>query len=479
MAGFLHGVETFEKQKGSVPVNFVPTAVVGITGVALEGKVNEPILITSEKDFAQFGVDKVGTTILDALTNGFKQKSTVCIVINVLDPSVHKTSVTDEIVTVQIDGSFKLANPAVTGVSVKSSTGTAIAATEYTLNASTGVGARVATSSAIAASTASVTTTLKVSYTYADPSKVTASDIIGGITLAGKRTGMKALRDSYALFGFFPKLLIAPVFSSLNSVAVENTAMAHSIKAIAFNDAPAGITPQQAITGRGALGTINFNTSSDRTGLCYPQVKVFDTTANVESLYPLSVKVAFEYAKVDQEKGFWWSASNQEIRGITGMERPIDAMINDPNSEANLLNAAGIITIFNSYGTGMRIWGNRSAAFPASTDPTTFICVRRTADVIEESMEYATLQFIDRPLDSATIDAIIETGNGFMRKLIGVGAVINGRVWFDKTLNTKEELANGHLTLCYDFMPPTATERVTYIVNINTNYLADLYKQAA
>ena len=161
------------------------------------------------------------------------------------------------------------------------------------------------------------------------------------------------------------------------------------------------------------------------------------------------------------------------------MERPIDAMINDPNSEANLLNAAGIITIFNSYGTGMRIWGNRSAAFPASSDPTTFICVRRTADVIEESMEYATLQFIDRPLDSATIDSIIETGSGFIRKLIGMGAIINGRIWFDRTLNTKEELANGHLTLCYDFMPPTATERVTYIVNLNTNYLADLYKQAA
>lgn len=40
-------------------------------------------------------------------------------------------------------------------------------------------------------------------------------------------------------------------------------------------------------------------------------------------------------------------------------------MINDPNSEANLLNEAGIITVFNSYGTGIRLWGNRSAAFPS------------------------------------------------------------------------------------------------------------------
>ena len=40
-----------------------------------------------------------------------------------------------------------------------------------------------------------------------------------------------------------------------------------------------------------------------------------------------------------------------------------EAAINDANSEANLLNEAGIITVFNSYGTGIRLWGNRSAAF--------------------------------------------------------------------------------------------------------------------
>lgn len=53
--------------------------------------------------------------------------------------------------------------------------------------------------------------------------------------------------------------------------------------------------------------------------------------------------------------------SNQEIAGITGVERTISAMINDPNCEANLLNEAGITTVFNSFGTGLRLWGNRYA----------------------------------------------------------------------------------------------------------------------
>ncbi len=35
-------------------------------------------------------------------------------------------------------------------------------------------------------------------------------------------------------------------------------------------DAPAGTTVQEAITGRGSEGTINFNYSSERLILCYP-----------------------------------------------------------------------------------------------------------------------------------------------------------------------------------------------------------------
>lgn len=62
-------------------------------------------------------------------------------------------------------------------------------------------------------------------------------------------------------------------------------------------------------------------------------------------------------------KGFWWSNSNQEIQGITGVERSLSAMIDDPQSEVNQLNENGITTIFNSYGSGLRLWGNRTAAW--------------------------------------------------------------------------------------------------------------------
>ena len=153
-------------------------------------------------------------------------------------------------------------------------------------------------------------------------------------------------------------------------------------------------------------------------------------------------------------------------------------MINDPNSEANLLNASGIITVFNSYGTGFRIWGNRSAAFPSNTHPKNFLCVRRVADIIAESLEYFTLQYNDRPLDNALIDDIVESCNRFIRKLKADGAVIDGKAWYDPALNPSTELAAGHLTITYDFMPPTPAERVSYQATINIDYLNQLGKKS-
>ncbi|ECY7740694.1 phage tail sheath family protein, partial [Salmonella enterica subsp. enterica serovar Enteritidis] len=105
-------------------------------------------------------------------------------------------------------------------------------------------------------------------------------------------------------------------------------------------------------------------------------------------LEPLSSRAAGLRAKVDLEKGFWWSNSNQEIQGITGVERSLSAMIDDPQTEVNQLNENGITTIFNSYGSGLRLWGNRTAAWPTVTHMRNFENVRRTGDVINESIRY-------------------------------------------------------------------------------------------
>ena len=305
-----------------------------------------------------------------------------------------------------------------------------------------------------------------------DPTTVKASDVIGGIdATTGKRTGLEIIDELYSRFGFTAKLILAPVFCESPSVATAMISKAETKRALALIDAPVGMTVQQVIAARGTGGQLN--TSSYRAVICYPHVKIYDKATNSERLEPLSQRLSGVIAKVDHEKGYWFSPSNNEILGITGIERPITASINDPNTEANLLNENGILTVFNSFGTGYRVWGNRTAAFPTYTDPKNFINVRRTADIIAESIEYATLQFLDKPITVA-IDGVLSMVNAFIRTMIGRGALVDGKCYFLKDKNPSDQLALGHLTFTYEIMPPTPAERITFEQVINIDLLKKL-----
>ena len=470
-ANYLHGVETIEIERGPRPVKTVKSAVIGLIGTAPIGEVNTATLTLSEKDAAAFGSQLTGFTIPQALDAIYDHGAGTVIVINVLDPSIHKTAVASEAVT--FDSStdqVSLAHGAIANLVVKSNDGATVYAVgvDYTVNTLTGKLTRIKAGGIAAAGSA------KASYDYADPTKVTAADIIGAVNAAGVRTGLKALKDTYNLFGFFAKILIAPAFCTQNSVAVELIAMADQLDGIAYIDAPIGTTFAQALAGRGPVGTINFNTSSDRVRLCYPHVKVYDSATDSERLEPLSARAAGLRAKVDLDKGFWWSSSNQELLGVTGVERQLSAMIDDPQSEVNLLNEVGITTVFNSYGSGLRLWGNRTAAWPTVTHMRNFENVRRTGDVINESLRYFSQQFIDMPINQALIDALVESVNSYGRKLIGDGALLGFKAWFDPARNEATELAAGHLLINYKYTPPPPLERLTFETEITSEYLLTL-----
>jgi hypothetical protein len=415
-ANFLHGIETVELLKGSIPIREVKSAVVFLVGTApvhttipngvsandwYNQVVNQPVLVLSREDAVKtFGEPTPNYTIPYALNSIYDHGGTTVIVVNVFDPRIHNTNGTP------------------------------------------------------------------------DPTKVQASDIIGGVDVAtGQRKGLEIIDELYSRFGFTAKLILAPVFCEAPSVVSAMISKAENKRAMALIDAPVGMTVQQVINARGVGGQLN--TSSYRAIICYPHLKVYDTATNSERLEPLSQRLAGVIAKVDHDDGYWFSPSNREILGITGIERPITASINDPNTEANLLNENGILTVFNSFGTGYRIWGNRSAAFPTATDPKNFISVRRTADIVAESIEYATLQFLDKPITVA-IDGVLSMVNAFIRTLIGRGALVDGKCYFMKDKNPSDQLALGHLTFSYEIMPPTPAERITFEQIINIDLLKKL-----
>jgi phage tail sheath protein FI len=470
-ANYLHGVETIEVERGPRPVSTVKSAVIGLIGTAPMGAVNVATLVLSEKAGAAFGSALSGFTIPQALDAIYDQGAGTVIVVNVLDPATHVTAVANEAATLDGD-SATAAHAAIKDgtLVVKNQAGTTtyVADTDYTVDLQS---AKITRKSggAMAANQA-----LTLAYSYLDPTKVTAADIIGAVNAAGERTGLKALRDTYNDMGFFAKLIIAPGFCTQNSVATEMIATGEALDAFAILDAPIGTTFAQAIAGRGPNGTINFNTSAEHAILCYPHLKVYDTATDTERLEPYSQRLAGVLAARDLERGFWWSPSNTEILGITGVERQLSAMIDDPNSEVNALNEVGIVTVFNSFGTGLRVWGNRSAAWPTVTAMKNFINVRRTGDVINESIRYFSLQFIDQPISQALIDALLESVNAYGRKLIGDGALLGFKAWFDSSRNEQTELAAGHLLVSYKYTPPPPLERLTFETEITSDYLVTL-----
>jgi phage tail sheath protein FI len=170
--------------------------------------------------------------------------------------------------------------------------------------------------------------------------------------------------------GFFSKILIAPGYSQNADIATAMLATANALRGMALIDSPPNTPVATAIANRGVAGNA-FDTSSTRAILCYPQETYFDTglvptgvtmngtnpvqsVANLNAVGPYSQWVAGAIALKDLKNGYWWSPSNTEASGILGPDVTLYASIMDAASDVNNLNAAGILTVFNAFGTGLR-----------------------------------------------------------------------------------------------------------------------------
>lgn len=454
-ANYLHGVETVTVNSGVASVAVIKTAVVGLVGIAPTGPKNSPVLVTSARDAAQFGPAVPGFNIPQALSAIFAQGPATVIVVNTFDATTNSVAVVAEAVTLE-NGKFKTAFAPVSGVVVKNVAGTTtyVLGTDYTFDA---FGKFKSVGPAIVEGAA-----LKIDYKKLDGASVTGAQLIGTVNdPTGDRTGLKCLELALNIFGFAPKVLIAPGYSQIAGVKSELVVLAAKYRALALIDAAVSTSPAAAIADRGPAGT-TFNVSDKRVVLLYPHLKAYDAATDAETLLPYSAVMAGLICATDYNEGYHVSPSNQVIKGVTGIERQLTAAINDPNSEVNALNAAGITTIFNAYGSGLRSWGNRNSSYPATTDPANFIPIVRVSDIVAESIEYSMLQFADRPLSPAVIDSVKETVNSFLRTLVGRGAILDGECKFDRSKNTDAELAAGHVVFDYSLMPPPPMERLTF-----------------
>ncbi len=274
--------------------------------------------------------------------------------------------------------------------------------------------------------------------------EATINNVIGSVSTDGTYNGVYSFLASKSILGVTPRILCAPGFS-VKEVITELNIIANRLRAIVVADCPANETNENLIR-------FVSDCASERIYAVYPQVL---NTKN-ESV-PASPYVAGVIARTDNDDGFWVSPSNKAINGIIGLSKPIDFALGDSSCRANYLNEQNITTIINQ--NGYKLWGNRSTAGTGSYQ---FLCVRRTADVISDSILQSHLWAVDRNVVKNYLTDVTESVNAFLAALKSQGAILAGKCVANRELNTAANITEGKVYFDFEFTPAYPAEQVTF-----------------
>lgn len=463
---FYHGTRVFESQETPILIRTAQSAVVALIGTAPDADpvafpLNKPILIKGATELSKTKLLGDAGTLKKAIDGVFDQVGTYCYVIRVAEGNTTYATYSNLVGDAG----------ALTGVHAlekcESLYGRKL---KPRLIAVPGFTSSLATDGV-----ASINVTVQgVNYLTAPIVAVTGGGGQGAearaIVEGGQVTGIIVTKPGFGYTeapavaltggGGAGATATANVGTVANPVVAELVGVLERLRAVAFVDGP-DTTDAAAVLYR---ETIN----SDRIYIIDPKVLVWDTVLDAYVPMPASPRFAGVQAKVDRTNGFWWSVSNKPINGIGGTVRPVSY-----GDHANYLNESHVNSVIN-LGEGFITWGNRVAT---GIDLNKFLSVRRTMDFINEAIEAANLEFVDKPFSKANLKFLIESNNAFMRVLKAEGAILGGRVWLDPERNTDEEMAQGRVTFGVEFEPPAPMEDIRFIAHRQIRYYAVLRKE--
>lgn len=272
---------------------------------------------------------------------------------------------------------------------------------------------------------------------------------------ATSMTGIFALKRSQADLGYVPRIIVSEGGHSSNTIEALKS-VCDSLRAITF----VGLNATEFLSATQANAWQSSN-GNDRTMTIWPSINGGEDPA------PLAAGLL---AKSDNERGFWWSPSNQEVFGIESLDAPVDFQLSDTTSLANILNE-GKVTTFIRQG-GFRLWGNLTGSIDAKYQ---YLSVRRTADIINDSIVTAHLWAVDRNITKTYLSDVVGAVNDYLKTLINLGAIIGGNCWADPDLNTPDQIALGKVYFNFDFTPPYPAQTVTFRSILTNDYLTELF----
>ncbi len=466
---FLHGVEVLQIDTGARPIQTVRSSVIGLIGTAPDADatkfpLNTPVLIARRSEMAGLGTTGTLQSALDLI---YDQAGAVVVVVRV-EQGV------DEAATINnIRGGINNGTGAYEGVHAFLAAENEVGFSPRILLAPGFTHQRTSNgilSIAVQTQGSGYTTAPAVTISGGGGSGATAVAVLGTGANAGKVMSFTITNPGKGYTTNPTVTIAAPPAGGVQAVAgavnrgtvrsevlAEMLGIANRLRAVIIADGP-NTTDAAAIQIADDFG-------SDRIYVIDPWV-----LRDGESV-PASSAVAGLINKVDNERGFWWSPSNNEIAGIEGTSRAIDFTLGDYTSRANLLNEAKIATIVREQ--GFRLWGNRTLA----SDPLyAFLSVRRTADMVNESILRGHLWAVDRCITATYLEEVMESVRGYLRSLKARGAILGGDVWVDPELNTPAAISSGQVFFDFEFTPVSPAERVTFRSHLVSTYVVDLFR---
>lgn len=470
---FLHGVEVIEIDGGSRPIATVRASIIGIVGTAPSADpaafpLNTPVLIAGSRREAAL-LDTIGTglgTLPGAVDTILDQTGAIIVVVRVDEGESAPETLANVLGGIDANtGEYQGVHGFLAADSVLGFAPRILIAPGFTSTRSSDGIVTVVTSAGGTGYTDGVhQLTVTGTGTGAHLNATVAGGIVTGVSILNPGTGYTAAPTLAMPAGAGAGT--GATFTTTrgtvgNAVLAELIGVAESLRAVVFADGP-NTNDAAAIAYAGDFG-------SDRVMVIDPKVLKTAGDGSLVTEWPSAVFAGVQ-AKSDAERGWWWSVSNQEINGIQGTARAIAFKMGDASSRANLLNESKVSTIIRL--DGFRTWGNRSL----SSDPKwQFLCVRRTADIIADSLQAAHLWAVDRGITKNYITDVVEGVNNYLRYLTNLGAILGGSCWADPDLNTPDQIAQGKVYFDFDFSAVYPAEHITFRSHLVNDYIKDIF----
>src|SRR5450830_391488 len=303
--------------------------------------------------------------------------------------------------------------------------------------------------------------TIVVRVEEADDEAEQASNVIGGVSVDGKYTGVKALLAAQAKLGVKPRILGAPGLDT-KAVVNELVSVAQSMRAFVYAWAYRCATVVDATSYRAQFGQRELM-------LIWPEFIDWDTDANADASISAVAYALGLRAKLDEQVGWHKTISNIVVNGPTGISKDVFFDLQDPATDAGVLNAKEVTTLINM--NGYRFWGSRTCEAQGGYFP--FENYTRTAHVLADTIAEAQLELIDVPLHPSLVTDLLESVNAKFRQLKNNGYIMGGEAWYDEQYNDKDTLKAGKLTIDYSYTPVPPLENLLFQQRITDQYLAD------